>query len=683
MPVQAQFYNKFCSHLRSSCVKGLLARQGAAQGAKLAPCSRNFSRHIRANCIHRKVFADMQFNSPEPSGAGRDCGAAAMAPELELDEASDSTSESPSPRRPLLSVAPMMDWTDIHFRQLVRLLSRRTWLWTEMVVDKTILHTQNLDKFLWFPPEQRPLVLQLGGSDPVTLAAATAKAAEYGYDEINLNCGCPSDRVAGAGCFGAALMLQPQLVAECMAAMAASVAAAEVPGSDAPPAVTVKCRLGVDEADSYAQLHEFVRVVSEGSPVRHFVIHARKAFLNGLSPHQNRTVPPLRHQWAWALARDFPHLQFSLNGGLLNCHEARSAILTAHPSVPYTRPVLPPSDPRAAAAAVCGLPDGVGVDTSGSGRGVADRTRNATTKGGEGPGQFCSDNGGGIEGVMIGRAAYNDPWGCLADADRAVYGELDNPAPSRRWVIERYRQYAESMVGRWAIKPDGHADPSIRTLMKPLLNLFHGEPGCKRWKNTVDELLRSGPSSFGEVLDRSLHHIPDHVLDAKPRQPDLAALPPFELDTQLPAHTSRAGQNQSLPGSKPRREGGAATALVSDAPVHQGCAAVPEPDTVAGNGCFLEQQQQQQNSEETDGTAERRLGIGEVGTPMGCMEQTEGELLDPETDVVVTNGSYEAGGAETEIVALARVRGDAGISAWTGPRTAGESGVIGILAEQS
>ncbi|GFR50100.1 hypothetical protein Agub_g12245, partial [Astrephomene gubernaculifera] len=533
--------------------------------------------------------------------------------------------ENPAASRPLLSVAPMMDWTDVHFRQLARLLSRHTWLWTEMVVDKTIIHTQNLDKYLWFPPEQRPLVLQLGGSDPATLAAAAARAAEYGYDEINLNCGCPSDRVAGAGCFGAALMLQPALVAECMSAIAAAVegvvgpaAAAPAPtatatpvggsgeaeegpgegpekgstGAGSPPALplpslTVKCRLGVDEADSYEQLREFVRVVSERSPVRHFVVHARKAFLNGLSPHQNRTVPPLRHHWAWALAAEFPHLQFSLNGGVLGCHEARAALLAAHPQVPYTRPVLPPSDPYAAAASVCATssslspsfstatsvaapaadpagPQEQHVDGADAGDGVSGSCCPGyppapaaaplpPAAAAAAAGTAVVGNGGGIEGVMIGRGAYNDPWGCLADADRAVFGEAANPAPSRRWVIQRYREYAEPMVGRWFVKPDGHADPSIRTLMRPLLNLFHGEPGCKRWKNAVDEVLRAGPSSFGEVLDRTLHIIPDHVLDAPPRQPDLASLPPFPLDPLLPEPSSRAGINQAPPGSKTRK----------------------------------------------------------------------------------------------------------------------------------
>lgn len=276
-----------------------------------------------------------------------------------------------------------MDWTDLHYRQLARMLSKRTWLWTEMVVDKTILHTPHTDRHLWFPPEQHPIVLQLGGSDPDTLAAATRTAARYNYDEINLNCGCPSDRVAGAGCFGAALMLDPELVAACMAAMKDAL------GPDTP--TSVKCRLGVDDADTYAQLAHFVQVVSEKGQVRHFIIHARKCLLKGLNPAQNRTIPPLRHEWVWALKRDFPHLQFTLNGGVLTALSAADAIqLAAH-----------------------------GIE-----------------------------QGAAIHGVMIGRAAYNDPWGVLADADVHLFGEATNPATSRRQVIQDYCKYADAMVGR-------------------------------------------------------------------------------------------------------------------------------------------------------------------------------------------------------------------------------------------
>ncbi|EFN54753.1 hypothetical protein CHLNCDRAFT_23819 [Chlorella variabilis] len=209
-----------------------------------------------------------------------------------------------------------MDWTDLYYRQLARLISRHTWLYTEMVVDQTIIHTPFIDKFLWFPPEQHPIVCQLGGSDPTLLARAAAIVERYGYDEINLNCGCPSDRVAGAGCFGAAMMLRPQLVADCCKAMREAVL---MP-------ITVKCRLGVDSFDSYPQLVNFVEVVSKGSGVSHFVIHARKCLLKGLNPHQNRTVPPLRYEWVWALKRDFPHLEFSLNGGVLTLEEVASAL---------------------------------------------------------------------------------------------------------------------------------------------------------------------------------------------------------------------------------------------------------------------------------------------------------------------------------------------------------------------
>jgi tRNA-dihydrouridine synthase A len=275
-----------------------------------------------------------------------------------------------------------MDWTDLHYRQLARLISKHTWLWTEMVVDKTILHSPNPEKHLWFPPEQRPLVLQLGGSDPDTLAAACRVVAQYDYDEVNLNCGCPSDRVAGAGCFGAALMKEAELVASCMAAMSQAL------GPHTP--TSVKCRLGVDEADSYAELYNFIKVVSELGGVQHFIIHCRKCLLKGLNPAQNRSVPPLRHEWVWALKRDFPHLVFTLNGGVLSAHDASTALqLEAHTLGP-----------------------------------------------------------GVLHGVMIGRQAYNDPWGVLGDADRTIFGAEENAAVSRRQVIYKYCQYADGMIGR-------------------------------------------------------------------------------------------------------------------------------------------------------------------------------------------------------------------------------------------
>jgi tRNA-dihydrouridine synthase A len=184
------------------------------------------------------------------------------------------------------------------------------------------------------------------------------------YTELNLNTGCPSERVAGAGCFGAQLMLDPYRVAACTSAMAEA--------SNLP--VTVKCRIGVDDFDSYDWLCNFISVVSELSPVRHFIIHARKAILKGLSPAQNRTIPPLKREYALALARDFPHLRFTINGVFKGCHDAAAAYAEAQ--------------------------------------------------------QLGLHN---IEGIMVGRAACDRPWQALADADRAVYG-VENPCKSRRHV---------------------------------------------------------------------------------------------------------------------------------------------------------------------------------------------------------------------------------------------------------
>eukprot|EP00798_Chlamydomonas_sp_ICE-L_P026848 gene26848-4451_t len=263
-----------------------------------------------------------------------------------------ASNHQPAPAsRQLLSVAPMMDWTDVYFRQLARLLSKRTWLWTET--------------------EQSPIVCQLGGSDPELLAEATkklggsdpellaeaTKVVEYGYDEINLNCGCPSDRVAGAGCFGATLMLQPELVAACMKAIGE--ASAGIP-------ISVKCR------------------------------------------------------------RDFPHLKFSLNGGVQNCYEARSGIEYEGPW-----PTVDFKESRV---------EGGGGDCCGSAAAVEESEDVGLEVGEVHDGGFSEEecpvgvSGGMIEGVMIGRAAYNDPWGVLADADRSLFGEPTNPATSRRQV---------------------------------------------------------------------------------------------------------------------------------------------------------------------------------------------------------------------------------------------------------
>ncbi|XP_024463862.2 uncharacterized protein LOC7482287 isoform X1 [Populus trichocarpa] len=220
-------------------------------------------------------------------------------------------------RPPLFSVAPMMEWTDKHYRTVARIISKHAWLYTEMLAAETIVYQQgNLDRFLAFPSEQHPIVLQIGGNNLDNIAKATQLANAYGFDEINLNCGCPSAKVAGHGCFGARLMLDPKFVSEAMSVIAAN--------TDVP--VSVKCRIGVDDHDSYNELCDFIYKVSSLSPTKHFIIHSRKALLNGISPADNRRIPPLKYEYYYALLRDFPDLRFTINGGIDCVDEVNAAL---------------------------------------------------------------------------------------------------------------------------------------------------------------------------------------------------------------------------------------------------------------------------------------------------------------------------------------------------------------------
>jgi tRNA-dihydrouridine synthase A len=222
-------------------------------------------------------------------------------------------SPAPSPAVPShrLSVAPMMDWTDRHDRYFLRLISKRTQLYTEMVTIGAILYGDR-PRHLDFSKEEHPVVLQLGGSEPEKLAECARIAEQWGYDEVNLNVGCPSDRVQN-GMFGACLMAKPDLVARCVEAMRG---ATRLP-------VTVKHRLGIDDLDSYELLTQFVRTV-HGGGCDTFIVHARKAFLQGLSPKENRDVPPLRYELVRQLKTDFPHLTIVLNGGVKSLEDARA-----------------------------------------------------------------------------------------------------------------------------------------------------------------------------------------------------------------------------------------------------------------------------------------------------------------------------------------------------------------------
>ncbi|XP_074564049.1 uncharacterized protein LOC141820605 [Curcuma longa] len=332
----------------------------------------------------------------------------------------------------LFSVAPMMDWTDNHYRTLARLISTHAWLYTEMVVAETIVHQKdNLDRFLAFSPIQHPIVLQIGGSNLKNLAKATELANAYSYDEINLNCGCPSGKVAGHGCFGARLMYDPKFVGDAMSAIASN---CDVP-------VSVKCRIGVDDRDSYNELCDFIHTVVSQSPTTHFIIHARKALLSGLSPAENRKVPPLKYEYYFALLRDFPEIRFTINGGITCINQAKASLRE------------------------------------------------------------------GAHSVMVGRAAYNNPWNTLGQVDSEIYS-ASRIHFSRRQVLEKYQIYGDSELGKY-----GPNKPNIRQIVKPLLHLFHSEPGNGLWKRKADNAMRHC-ITIKSFLEETLDAIPDSVLDS-------------------------------------------------------------------------------------------------------------------------------------------------------------------------
>lgn len=224
---------------------------------------------------------------------------------------SDKTTNYPMQR---FSVAPMLDWTDRHCRYFHRLLSGQTLLYTEMITTGAILFGKG--NYLAYSQQEQPVALQLGGSDPQALAECAKRAEELGYNEINLNAGCPSDRVQN-GRFGACLMAEPELVADCVKAMKSAVS---IP-------VTVKTRIGIDDSDSYEFLQRFIQIVSEQGGCDNFTLHARKAWLSGLSPKENREIPPLDYPRVYQVKQDFPHLTVSINGGIKTLNEAKAHLM--------------------------------------------------------------------------------------------------------------------------------------------------------------------------------------------------------------------------------------------------------------------------------------------------------------------------------------------------------------------
>lgn len=377
----------------------------------------------------------------------------------------------PADGRPLLQIAPMMEVTYRDFRYFMRLLTKRAQLWTEMVVGDTLLHNPAHDRFLGFHPSEHPVVCQLGGCEPEKLAETAKVVEQFGYDEVNLNVGCPSHRVASEREFGCALMKRKELVRDIVHAMGRAV---QIP-------VTVKCRLGVDDLDSPQFTSDFVRTVAQGG-CKHFIIHARKAWLKGLSPSQNRSVPPLHYHRVLELCKEFPDLSFSLNGGVNTVGHARALLGFPGERLPgETEELASSAWGWAAAQRGCEL--------------------------GELPGNF--------QGVMIGRGAMNTPT-MLWDVDRSIYGD---PAPStamtRRRLLDSYCEYLEE------VHPPGEPRPTgvVHLAVKPTLALFSGMRGNKVYRNALDAKMRdeacrtAGPAHVLSEAIRAIEEFNPGVLD--------------------------------------------------------------------------------------------------------------------------------------------------------------------------
>ena len=297
------------------------------------------------------------------------------------------------------SIAPMMQYTDMHDRYLLRLISKKVFLYTEMVTTGAILYGKCFHQ-LEFNKEEHPVAIQLGGSDIDDLVKSAKIAEDYGYDEINLNVGCPSDRVQ-KGRFGACLMLEPDHVAECLNAMQTNV---KVP-------VTIKCRLGVDHHEDYEFLYNFVNIV-QNAGIEHFIIHARNGILKGLSPRQNRHIPPLKYDYVYQLKKDFPNLNITINGGIKAIDE-------------------------------------------------------------------CKEHLKYVDGVMIGRAAYENPF-LIKDIDTELYG-IESNVNSKKSILNQYLDYVEDKL------QEGH---DLSRMMKHLFGLSRGDKFAKTFRIKILEVIK-------------------------------------------------------------------------------------------------------------------------------------------------------------------------------------------------
>lgn len=318
-------------------------------------------------------------------------------------------------KKGLFSVAPMMDWTDRHCRMFHRQLTRHALLYTEMVTALAIRHGDR-QRLLGFDPAEHPVALQIGGSEPKRLAEASRWGEDFGYREINLNVGCPSDRVQN-GRFGACLMAEPELVRDCLGEMRNAVG---VP-------VTVKCRIGIDDQDEDEDFERFVSTVMEAG-VTTFIVHARKAWLKGLSPKENREIPPLNYGRVHRLKQRRQDLTIVINGGIASLDEAEEQL--RH-----------------------------------------------------------------VDGVMLGRAAYNTPW-LLHEVDSRIYGAAPGDV-SPLEIVERMKPYIARQLaeGVW-----------LQNITRHMLGLFHGMPGGRLWRRVLSEEA-SRPGAGLDVLDRAAEQV--------------------------------------------------------------------------------------------------------------------------------------------------------------------------------
>ena len=331
-------------------------------------------------------------------------------------------------------IAPMMDWSDRHCRMFWRQLTRQSVLYTEMVTTGAIIHA-GPERFLNFHDGEHPVALQLGGSNPKDLATCSAIARDWGYDEVNLNCGCPSDRVQN-GMFGACLMAQPQLVADCIKAMQD---ACSIP-------VTVKHRIGIDDRDSYEAMVDFVRPIMD-TGCNTFIVHARKALLQGLSPKQNREIPPLNYDRVYQLKRDFPALEIIINGGITDLQQCLSHL--QH-----------------------------------------------------------------IDGVMLGRAAYHNPY-LLAQVDQLIFAS-DKAGPKEKGESSKIKSRDQALLDFIPYIEEQLAQGVLLNhITRHILGLFQGVPGAKLFRRHISEQAHKKGAGI-EVV----HQARQLMLDAQQRTED-------------------------------------------------------------------------------------------------------------------------------------------------------------------